>query len=124
MQKRIEREGLQRLNNEGVGYVRTRGGRILPCDEDRVYSLTNYLIQGSAAEVFKLNLLKLDQADLTDYLVVPVHDEIVLSVPEEDAQDVMKVVQDCMTTTEGWAVPLTSGVEGPFKRWGEKYHAH
>jgi hypothetical protein len=26
-----------------------------------------------------------------------------------------------MTTTEGWAVPLTSGIDGPMDNWGEKY---
>lgn len=123
LQKNIEREGLERLNAEGVGYVITRTGRKLPCDEDRVYSLTNYLIQGSAAEIFKQNLIKLDQADMTEFLVVPVHDEIVLSVPEADAHDAMIITQDCMTTTEGWEVPLTSGAEGPFRRWGDKYSA-
>jgi len=120
-QKRTEREGLDRLNNEGVGYVTTRTGRRLPCDEDRVYSLTNYLIQGSAAEIFKQNLIKLDQAELTKYLVVPVHDEIVMSVPKDIVEDVKPIVQECMTTTEGWTVPLTAGVEGGFNRWGDKY---
>jgi DNA polymerase I len=53
-------------------------GRRIPCDDDRTYTLVNYLIQGGAAEIFKSNLIKLDAADLTDYLIVPVHDEIVL----------------------------------------------
>lgn len=120
-QKRTEREGLDRLNSEGVGYVTTRTGRNLPCDEDRVYSLTNYLIQGSAAEIFKQNLIKLDQAELTEYLVVPVHDEIVMSVPKDLAEEIKPIVQECMTTREGWAVPLTSGVGGPYTRWGDAY---
>jgi DNA polymerase I len=121
LQKSIENAGMQRLRSEGAAYVNTRTGRRLPADDDRVYSLTNYLIQATAAEVFKQNLVKLDQQDLTEYLIVPVHDEIVLEAPKEDAPDVMKVVQECMTTTDGWAVPLTSGVEGPFDSWGDKY---
>jgi DNA polymerase-1 len=120
-QKAVEDAGMRRLNNEGTGYVMTRTGRRLPCDEDRVYSLTNYLIQATAAEVFKMNLIKLDQADLTEYLIVPVHDEIVLQAPRDEAPEVMEVVRQCMTTTEGWAVPLTAGVEGPFESWGDKY---
>jgi DNA polymerase-1 len=86
-----------------------------------VYSLTNYLIQASAAEIFKQNLIKLDQADLTEYLIVPVHDEIVLNVPREGYEDIMQTVKQCMTTTEGWDVPLTAGVDGPFENWGSKY---
>lgn len=121
LQKKIEDIGTRRLQSEGQGYVQTRTGRRLPCDEDRVYSLTNYLVQSSAAEVFKMNLLKLDQADLTELLIVPVHDEIVLQAPRKDVEEIMQTVKQCMTTTEGWAVPLTAGVDGPFENWGEKY---
>lgn len=121
LQKNIEDVGMRRLRSEGQGYVLTRTGRRLPCDDDRVYSLTNYLVQSSAAEVFKLNLTALDQADLTEYMVVPVHDEIVLQCPDADAQEIMQTVRECMTTRDGWQVPLTAGVDGPFKTWGEKY---
>jgi DNA polymerase-1 len=120
-QKQIEDAGMRRLRAEGQGYVYTWTGRRLPCDEDRVYTLVNYLIQGGAAEVFKSNLVKLDQADLTEYLIVPVHDEIVLNAPRNDAQEIMKVVQECMTTREGWSVPLTAEVDGPLENWGAKY---
>jgi DNA polymerase-1 len=123
MAQAIEDSGMRRLRSEGVGYVKTKTGRRLPCDDDRVYSLTNYLIQASAAEIFKQNLVKLDQADLTDYLIVPVHDEIVLNVPRNDYEDIMQTVRQCMTTTDGWAVPLTAGVDGPFENWGSKYDA-
>jgi DNA polymerase-1 len=121
LQKQIEDIGTKRLNAEGQGYVRTVTGRRLPCDDDRVYSLTNYLVQASAAEVFKMNLVKMDMADLTELMIVPVHDEIVLQAPRKDVQEIMRTVQECMTTNEGWAVPLTAGVDGPFENWGQKY---
>lgn len=121
LQKKIEDAGMRRLQSEGQGYVLTKTGRRLPCDENRVYSLMNYLIQSSAAEIFKMNLIKLDQADLTELLIVPVHDEIVLQAPKSDVEDIMQTVKKCMTTTEGWSVPLTAGVDGPFNNWGEKY---
>ena len=120
-QKQVEDAGMRRLRAEGQGYVNTWTGRRLPCDEDRVYTLVNYLIQGGAAEVFKSNLIKLDQADLTDLLIVPVHDEIVLNAPKDSVEEVMQTVKECMTTTEGWSVPLTSGIDGPLKTWGDKY---
>jgi DNA polymerase-1 len=120
-QKKVEDIGMRRLNSEGQGYVNTWTGRRLPCDEDRVYTLTNYLIQGGAAEVFKSNLVKLDQADLTELLIVPVHDEIVLNAPRKDAEEIKQLVRQCMTTTEGWAVPLTADVDGPLENWGSKY---
>lgn len=121
LQKAVESSGEQRLREEGVGYVQTATGRRLPCDDDRVYSLTNYLIQASAAEIFKQNLIKMDQADLTQFMIVPVHDEIVLSIPRGEADDIVPLVKECMTTTEGWPIPLTADAEGPFPNWGTKY---
>lgn len=120
-QKEIENIGARRTKEEGQGYVYTWTGRKIPCDDNRVYTLINYLIQGGAAEVFKSNLVKLDQADLTEHLIVPVHDEIVLQAPREDAKEVMETVKKCMTTTEGWDVPLTAGIDGPLETWGQKY---
>jgi DNA polymerase-1 len=120
-QKQIEDIGMRRFKGEGQGYVYTWTGRRIPCDDNRVYTLVNYLIQGGAAEVFKSNLVKLDQADLTELLIVPVHDEIVLNAPRKDAEEIMRIVKDCMTTTEGWAVPLTAGIDGPMETWGDKY---
>lgn len=120
-QREIEDKGMRRLRSEGQGYVNTWTGRRIPCDDERVYTLVNYLIQGGAAEVFKSNLVKLDQADLTEYLIVPVHDEIVLNAPREHAEEFKRLARECMTTTEGWSVPLTADVEGPLENWGAKY---
>jgi len=120
-QKKIEQQGMERLGSEGVAYVKTWTGRRIPTEEDAVYRLVNYLIQGGAAEVFKSNLIKLDQADLTENLIVPVHDEIVLSAPKKDAEDIKQIVKECMTTTQGWAVPLTADADGPLENWGSKY---
>ena len=120
-QRQIEDIGMRRVREEGQGYVYTWTGRRLPCDDRRVYTLVNYLIQGGAAEVFKANLVKLDQADLTEMLIVPVHDEIVLQAPRKDANEIMQTVKECMTTRDGWAVPLTADVDGPLENWGAKY---
>jgi DNA polymerase-1 len=126
-QKRVEREGQERLDREGVGYVLTETGRRLPADDDKMYALTNYKIQGTAAELFKQNLIDLDAAGLTQYMLVPVHDEIVFSIPEEMIKDAAPVIQECMTTSKGWDVPLTAGCDYVnskgeyFHTWGQKY---
>jgi DNA polymerase I len=117
--QQIEHIGMTRQREEGEPYVLTQFGRRLPADEGRVYTLVNYLIQGGAAEVFKLDLLKADAAGLGDYMVVPVHDELVLSVPKEEARDVGKTLQECMTTRQGWAVPLLAGDPEAGLRWGD-----
>jgi DNA polymerase-1 len=121
LQKKIESKGVERQIKEGQGYVNTWTGRRLPCDDGMTYTLVNYLIQGGAAEVFKSNLIKLDQADLTELLIVPVHDEIVLNAPRGDVEEIKQLVRKCMTTTEGWDIPLTADVDGPLENWGAKY---
>ena len=120
-QRQIEDIGMRRFKTEGQGYVYTWTGRRIPCDDSRVYTLVNYAVQGGAAEIFKSNLVKLDQADLTELLIVPVHDEIVLNAPRKDAEEIKKIVRECMTTRDGWAIPLTADVDGPLEHWGAKY---
>lgn len=117
--RRIEDTGMRRYRDEGQGYILTQTGRRLPCDDGKVYTLTNYAIQGGAAEVFKLDMLKCDAAGLGDFLCVPVHDELVASVPRKDVREYKETLKQCMTTTDGWNVPLTAGCDGPYENWGE-----
>ena len=116
--QQVEHTGMTRFRAESEAYVKTKLGRRLPADDGRVYTLVNYLIQGSAAEVFKQDMLRADAAGLGEYLVVPVHDELVMSVPRAEAEEAGKVLQECMTTTEGWAVPLRAGNPEVGHRWG------
>jgi DNA polymerase I len=62
-------------------------GRRLPAESDKLYALTNYCIQGCAADIFKQTLVQLDRAGLADRMVLPVHDEAVFDVPAEEADD-------------------------------------
>lgn len=119
LMRHIETVGNAREKAEGQAYVLTGSGRRLPSDEGKVYTLVNYLIQGTSAEVLKLNILKCDAAGLTPYLIVPVHDELVLSVPKVEQEEVGRVLQECMTTRDGWTVPLLAGAPSVGDRWGE-----
>ncbi len=117
--RQVEHEGMVRQREEGEPYALTRTGRRLPADEGRVYTLVNYLIQGGAAEVFKQCILKADAAGLTDYMVVPVHDELVMSVPADLAEEAGRTLRECMTTRDGWEVPLLAGAPAYGARWGD-----
>jgi DNA polymerase-1 len=119
LMRTIEDLGMRRMREEGVAYILTGTGRRLPADEGKVYTLVNYLIQGTSAEVLKLNILKCDAAGLTPYLIVPVHDELVLSVPKAEQEEIGKTLQECMTTRDGWTVPLLAGAPETGDRWGE-----
>ena len=120
-QKAVEDVGFRREKEEGQGYVMTPFGRRLPCDENRVYSLTNYMLQGHAAEILKDALVRMDAAGLGDYMLLPVHDEVIFSIPEEDHKDAMHVIHESMSVMEGYAVQMPADPEGPLYRWGDKY---
>ena len=79
--KGIESDGWERQKAEGQGYVVTPLGRRLPADENRLYALTNYYVQSWAADILKKALVRLDASGYDEFLVLPVHDEIVIDIP-------------------------------------------
>lgn len=112
--------GKRREFAEGEGYVFTPMGRRLPCDTGKIYALTNYQIQGGAAEVYKAGLIRLDAAGYGDYFAVPVHDEIVLDIPQDLIPGALHDVPDILTD-RSLRVPVTADAEGGFTSWGSKY---
>tara|TARA_R110002020_G_scaffold1690_8_gene7709 strand:+ start:3064 stop:4860 length:1797 start_codon:yes stop_codon:yes gene_type:complete len=109
----------ERLAAEGLAYVKTRGGRRFSMPEGEYYKAINGLMQGSGADVLKSALVRLDQAGLSDYIVVPVHDEVLFSIPRGH-EDVALEAARCLEDTS-WQIPLTVDVTGPLKHWGEAY---
>jgi DNA polymerase-1 len=118
--KRIEAVGKDRERYEGQGYVLTPSGRRLPCDPDRVYTLTNYLIQSSAADVLKRALVRLDASEWGEMMLLPVHDEVVFSVPEDEVDRALKEIPEIMGEHDH-PIPLKAEAEGGFVKWGDKY---
>jgi len=118
--QRLQTVGQRREAGEGEAYVMTWGGRRLPADVGRVYTLVNYLIQGTAAEVLKARMVALDQAGLAPYLRLPVHDELLLEVPEADVPAVSATLRETMADLTDFAVPLTVTVTD-LRAWGDKY---
>lgn len=116
----IEDTGMRRKFAEGEAYVVTPLGRRLPADSGREYALVNYAIQSTAADVLKRALVDLDAAGYEDWMVMPVHDEVVFDIPEEHAEQALHEIPQLMAD-RSYRVPLTASAEGPFMRWGEKY---
>lgn len=94
-------------------------GRKFIGEADKTYALVNYLIQGTAAEVLKYKDLALFHAGLGPYMVLNVHDEVILDVPEGEVDDVRQVVESIMNDDQLFSVPLTADSDVAF-RWGEK----
>jgi DNA polymerase-1 len=103
-----------------TGKVTTLFGRVryIPEIHNRSFTVrgnaermaTNAPIQGTAADLLKLAMIALDarlqrQADAARMLVT-VHDEIVIEVPEGDAERVVRVVKETMENIFPLAVPL------------------
>lgn len=100
------------------GQVTTLGGRVLTVHPQAAYKGLNYLIQGSGAVLLKRALVELACAGLEDYLVVPVHDEVVFSVPKDEVEDVRQVISQIMPITD---LPLLIGAKPSpgLARWGD-----
>jgi DNA polymerase-1 len=92
-------------------------GRRMACDPERAYTVAPALMgQGGARDIMGECLLRLDRS-LWPLLRVMVHDEIVCSVPKEDAVDVARQVTRAMTWT--WRnVPILCDLSGG-SSWGE-----
>lgn len=119
-QREVQGIAVSRRHSEGLAYVRcpiTRRRQV--ADAGKEYALVNFLIQGAAAAVLKKKLLELDAAGLGDYMVVPVHDEIILDVPNEHVADVATTLRDIMNDDTMFKVPLTASVSYG-QRWGSK----
>ena len=68
----------------------------------------NHPIQGTAADIIKIAMKQLDDA-LADYearMVLQVHDELVLEVPEEELEEVKQLMVDIMSGAVKLDVPL------------------
>ncbi|MBQ0077380.1 MAG: DNA polymerase I [Bacteroidales bacterium] len=72
----------------------------------------NAPIQGSAADIIKLAMIGVDRAlreqGLRARMVLQIHDELVLEVPEEEIEAVKALLVDCMENVVSLSVPLTA----------------
>lgn len=70
----------------------------------------NAPLQGSAADLMKLAMIRLDknlhERGLKSKLILQVHDELVLEVPKSELDEVKKLVLDAMQLDEPLKVPL------------------
>jgi DNA polymerase-1 len=75
---------------------RTLWGRRLPADDVPEHIALNHVIQGYGRDVFAAGLLALEDAGLDQYLLLPMHDEYVLRLPDDWAGEYAADVADCV----------------------------
>ena len=101
-------------------FLKTPTGRRIPIDTGSEYRATNYIIQSTARDVFAGALLQLRAAGLDHYLRLPVHDEVVCSVPAPWAEEIGAEIALVMSGDLG-GVPIVADFEVCGPRWGDKY---
>lgn len=88
---------LKRMVRAGATKMPTYAGRVIHLPRDTPHKAPNYCIQGTARELLVDALLAWDQTRWAGSTVLPVHDEIVAMVPEQDAQEATEALVRCMT---------------------------
>lgn len=102
------------------GHITTPVGRRLPVDSSRSYSALNYMVQSTSRDVTCRALIRLHEAGFTPYLRLPIHDEIVASLPAEravwGAQEIARIMQEQMG-------PVNIGTDSEVgnRSWGSLY---
>jgi DNA polymerase I len=116
--KSVERDAKTRLRDEGEAYVRSPlTNRKHVADDGKLYTLVNYLIQGTAGELLKLKMVEADAVGLGDYMTLCVHDEVDLDVPRDEVPAVTELLVNTMTDRSLFRVPITWSADVG-DRWG------
>jgi P4 family phage/plasmid primase-like protien len=76
----------------------SHSGRIIHMPRDRGYAAPNYCIQGEARELLIDALVKWEQTRWGRAVILPVHDEVVGQVPEDEAEEATAALVECMAT--------------------------
>lgn len=119
--KGVEKFAKQASNRaKRAGYVTTASGRKLMIDQDRPYAATNALVQSTARDVTCRGLLRLDKAGLTPYIRLPIHDEVVFSVPEEHEETAARMTNELMQE-EMAGLMISTEAEAMGRSWGSLY---
>jgi DNA polymerase-1 len=117
MSNRWQREAYE----TGMVHVSVTGRR-LPLDRERTYAVVNYACQSAARDCLGQSLINLEEAGLLPYMRLPIHDEVMCSVPEAEAKDYAREIEKCMTF-DLYGVPIEAEAEVGKRSWGSLYGA-
>lgn len=116
------------------GFVRTEMGHVRYIPEMKSSNKSvlaaaervavNTVIQGTAAEIMKKAMIRLDkaikEAGLKSRMLLQVHDEVIFEVPENEVETMQSLVKSCMENAYTLSVPLRVGLEVGAS-WGEMH---
>jgi len=105
------------------GYVENLKGRRYFIEEPRdAYKLNNYVIQGSAADILKEVICKIDAylQNKKSKLQACIHDELCFVI-HKDEQNIIPEIQQIMENTYKGIIPLTTEASISTTSWGDKH---
>jgi DNA polymerase-1 len=105
--KKIIKTAEDNYTRDGEAWLRLRSGRKFVVDQGSEFKLGNHVVQGTAAEELKRTMIRLQAAGYMKYVHLPIHDELVMSLPKEDAVEIQNAMMEIMTDRDTYAVPLT-----------------
>jgi DNA polymerase-1 len=80
--------------------------------------------QGSAAIALKKAMVALEACGFGPYMMLPIHDEVLFSLPKTEADDAMHEIKEVMdsvvTEQTGWSVNVTAE-PGMGTNWAEAH---
>lgn len=100
----------------GRTQFRTHSGRIVYMPSDRPYAAPNYCIQGTARELLIDALVRFEKTRWGGAVLLPVHDEVVAMVPEDEAAEATSALVECMAT-ELHGVQIVAEPSEPSYAW-------
>lgn len=119
--KRMSNRWQREAYETGMVHVSVTGRR-LPLDRERAYAVVNYACQSAARDCLGQSLINLEERGLLDTLRLPIHDEVLASVPEREADDYARAIAECMTF-DLYGVPIEAEAEVGKRSWGSLYGA-
>lgn len=102
------------------GYITTHFGRRLPVDVSRAYSALNYMVQSSSRDITCRGILRAYRAGFGPYMRLPIHDELLLSMPKARARWGADEVARHMSEKLG-VVFIDTDAEVGRRSWGSLY---
>jgi len=102
------------------GFITTHFGRRLPVDPDRSYSALNYMVQSSSRDITCRGILRAYREGYGPYMRLPIHDELLLSMPTPRAEWGAQQVARLMSEKLG-VVFIDTDAEVGRRSWGSLY---
>jgi len=104
------------------GFVVTLFGRFRRLRPDESYKAVNAIIQGSAADIIKVAMVKVDKLlqGTRSFLVIQIHDELQVEIHNQELELIKKIVEVMEDVPQLEGIPLKVEVKTSTTNWGGK----